>query len=169
MKKIIIAVLALALLLTLAGCADTTSTNATPTTLAPLKTADLANITWVLKSYDRIPALGSLTPTTETMTPVLTPWKDITLTFNSNLDNFDGNDGVNSYGGPCHIMTGYNISVSAITMTQMGHIGGPAGIDQQIQTYYKLLQNAANFSISSDGLRIFSSDGECLYFVRGTK
>jgi heat shock protein HslJ len=147
MKKIITCVLALAIMLTIAGCSAastpttaTIATTATPTTPSPLKIEQLGNTTWVLKSYGNQQGSGSTTMAT--MTPILKPWKDITLTFNGNLEGFYGSDGLNSYGGPCHITNDYKIAVSAITMTQLGQIGGPAGIDAQIDTYYDLLQKA---------------------------
>ena len=144
---------------TLAGCAAPVpiTVPASPATPAAIDPAKLANTIWVLKSYGDVAK----------MTPILAHWKDMTLTFNGTLDRYTGSDGVNDYGGPCHIGSDGSIATSTITLTALGLSGGNArAIEQQIQTYYKLLQKAQTLSITGDEMVIYCGNGQALQFIK---
>ena len=109
MKKVLAFLCVSVMLLISGGCTETTpiTVPATPTITAPLQSVDLANHPWILTAYGD--------PTN--MTPVLSNWKDITLLFNGTLDRYNGSDGVNDYGGACHVESDNSI-VMAITGPQ---------------------------------------------------
>ena len=146
---------------TLAGCAAPVpiTVPASPATPAAIDPAKLANNIWVLKSYGDVAK----------MTSMLAHWKDMTLTFNGTLDRYTGSDGVNDYGGPCHIGNDGNIATSSITSTQIGLSGGNAReILKQAQTYYDLLQQAKTLSVNDDELVIYCNNGQAMQFINST-
>jgi hypothetical protein len=107
-KKIFASILATVAILTLAGCAapSTITVPASPSTPIALEPNEVGkHVTWILKSYGDV----------KNMTLVIPTGKDINLTFKGTLDGFTGSDGVNDYGGPCHIGNDGNIATSSIT------------------------------------------------------
>ena len=166
MRKVFASVIVSILILGLAGCGKTTSitvpttqttTMATTTTVPitvptpPVTTANfnpavLANTTWVLKSYGDV----------ANMTPVLTYPQNVTLTFNSTVDRWYGDDSVNDYGGACHIE---NNSIAASEMTQTLVLAmDPA--------YDNLLMNAKTLTVTGNELIIYCSNGQALQFSK---
>jgi heat shock protein HslJ len=160
-KKIFASILATVAILTLAGCAapSTITVPASPSTPIALDPTKLVHVTWVLKSYGDV----------KNMTLVIPTGKDINLTFKGTLDGFTGSDGVNDYGGPCHIGNDGNIATSSITSTQIGLSGGNAReILKQAQTYYDLLQQAKTLSVNDDELVIYCNNGQAMQFINST-
>jgi heat shock protein HslJ len=171
MRKVFASVIVSILILGLAGCGKTTSitvpttqttTMATTTTVPitvptpPVTTANfnpavLANTTWVLKSYGDV----------ANMTPVLTYPQNVTLTFNSTVDRWYGDDGVNDYGGACHIE---NTSIAASTITQTLVLASDPALQKQADTYDNLLVNAKTLTVTGNELIIYSSNGQALQF-----
>ena len=99
------------------------------------------------------------------MTPILSNWKDITLSFNGTLDRYNGSDGVNDYGGACNVENDNSIVMAITTLTQVGYFDNPRGIIKQIQTYYDLLLKAKTLSINNHELVIYCSNGQALHFI----
>jgi len=173
MKKVFAFVVVSILILGLIGCGKTTSitvpttqttTMATTTTVPitvptpPVTTANfnpavLANTTWVLKSYGDV----------ANMTPVLTYPQNVTLTFNSTVDRWYGDDGVNDYGGACHIE---NTSIAASTITQTLVLASDPALQKQADTYDNLLVNAKTLTVTGNELIIYSSNGQALQFSK---
>jgi heat shock protein HslJ len=173
MRKVFASVIVSILILGLAGCGKTTSitvpttqttTMATTTTVPitvptpPVTTANfnpavLANTTWVLKSYGDV----------ANMTPVLTYPQNVTLTFNSTVDRWYGDDGVNDYGGACHIE---NTSIAASTITQTLVLASDPALQKQADTYDNLLVNAKTLTVTGNELIIYSSNGQALQFSK---
>ena len=171
MRKVFASVIVSILILGLAGCGKTTSitvpttqttTMATTTTVPitvptpPVTTANfnpavLANTTWVLKSYGDV----------ANMTPVLTYPRNVTLTFNSTVDGWYGDDSVNDYGGACHIE---NNSIAASEMTQTLVLAMDPALQKQADTYENLLVNAKTLTVIGNELIIYSSNGQALEF-----
>jgi heat shock protein HslJ len=158
LQKIFVFVFAALAILTLAGCAapPAVTVPASPSTPAATDPAKLANTTWILKSYGDV----------NHMTLVIATGKGINLSFKGTLDGFTGNDGVNDYGGPCHIGNDGSIATSSITSTQIGLSGGNAReILKQAQTYYDLLQKAKTVSVNSSELIVYCNNGQALQFI----
>jgi heat shock protein HslJ len=173
MRKVFASVIVSILILGLIGCGKTTSitvpttqttTMATTTTVPitvptpPVTTANfnpavLANTTWVLKSYGDV----------ANMTPVLTYPQNVTLTFNSTVDRWYGDDGVNDYGGACHIE---NTSIAASTITQTLVLASDPALQKQADTYDNLLVNAKTLTVTGNELIIYSSNGQALQFSK---
>ena len=168
MKKVYTFVIVSILILGLVGCGKTTSITlpTTQTTTAttvpitvptsPVTTANfnpmvLANTTWILKSYGDA----------ANMTPVLTYPRNVTLTFNSTVDGWYGDDSVNDYGGACHIE---NNSIAASEMTQTLVMAQDPALQKQADTYENLLVNAKTLTVTGNELIIYSSNGQALEF-----
>jgi heat shock protein HslJ len=168
MKKVYTFVIVSILILGLVGCGKTTSITlpTTQTTTAttvpitvptsPVTTANfnpmvLANTTWILKSYGDA----------ANMTPVLTYPRNVTLTFNSTVDGWYGDDSVNDYGGACHIE---NNSIAASEMTQTLVLAMDPALQKQADTYENLLVNAKTLTVTGNELIIYSSNGQALEF-----
>jgi heat shock protein HslJ len=168
MKKVYTFVIVSILILGLVGCGKTTSITlpTTQTTTAttvpitvptsPVTTANfnpmvLANTTWILKSYGDA----------ANMTPVLTYPRNVTLTFNSTVDGWYGDDSVNDYGGACHIE---NNSIAASEMTQTLVLAMDPALQKQADTYENLLVNAKTLTVIGNELIIYSSNGQALEF-----
>jgi hypothetical protein len=157
-KKIFVFVFIALAILTLAGCAapPAITVPASLSTPAAIDPAKLANTTWILKSYGDVNDMTLVIPTN----------KGIDLTFKGTLDGFTGSDGVNDYGGPCHIGNDGSLATSTITSTQIGLSGGNAReILKQAQTYYDLLQKAKTISVSNSELIIYCINGQALQFI----
>jgi len=165
MKKVCAFVIVSILILGLVGCGKT-ATVTVPTTTAttvpitvptsPVTTANfnpmvLANTTWILKSYGDA----------ANMTPVLTYPRNVTLTFNSTVDGWYGDDSVNDYGGACHIE---NNSIAASEMTQTLVLAMDPALKKQADTYENLLVNAKTLTVTGNELIIYSSNGQALEF-----
>ena len=165
MKKVCAFVIVSILILGLVGCGKT-ATVTVPTTTAttvpitvptsPVTTANfnpmvLANTTWILKSYGDA----------ANMTPVLTYPRNVTLTFNSTVDGWYGDDSVNDYGGACHIE---NNSIAASEMTQTLVLAMDPALKKQADTYENLLVNAKTLTVTGNELVIYSSNGQALQF-----
>ncbi len=168
MKKVFMLVTISILILGLAGCGKTASTTmpTTETTTAtttpitvptlPVTTANfnpavLANTTWILKAYGD----------PSNLTPVLTYPRNVTLTFNGTVDGWYGDDGVNDYGGACHIE---NNSIAASEMTQTLVLAMDPALQKQSDTYDNLLVNAKTLTVTGNELIIYSSSGQALQF-----
>jgi heat shock protein HslJ len=113
----------------------------------------LANTTWVLKSYGDA----------ANMTPVLTYPRNVTLTFNGTVDGWYGDDGVNDYGGSCHIE---NNSVAASAISQTLVMAQDPALQKQADTYENLLANAKTLTVTGNELIIYSSNGQALQFSK---
>jgi heat shock protein HslJ len=158
LKKIFVFVFAALAILTLVGCAAPPAITfpASPSTPAAIEPAKLANTTWILKSYGDV----------NHMTLVIPTGKGINLSFKGTLDGFTGSDGVNDYGGSCHIGNDGGIATSSIMSTQIGLSGGNAReILKQAQTYYDLLQKAKTVSVNSSELIVYCNNGQALQFI----
>jgi hypothetical protein len=157
MKKVLAFLFVSVILLISGACTKTIpiTVPATPTITTPLQPGDLANHPWILTAYGD--------PTN--MTNVLSNWKDITLSFNGTLDRYNGSDGVNDYGGACHIENDNSIVMAVTTLTQVGYFDNPRGIIKQIQTYYDLLLKAKTLNIDNHELVIYCSNGQALHFI----
>ena len=170
MKKVFAFVVVSILILGLVGCGKTasitvpTTQTTTSTTVAitvptsPVTTANfnpmvLANTTWILKSYGDA----------ANMTPVLTYPRNVTLTFNSTVDRWYGDDGVNDYGGACHIEKN---SIAASEMTQTLVLAMDPALQKQADTYENLLVNAKTLTVTGNELLIYSSNGQALQFSK---
>jgi len=168
MKKVFASVMVSILILGLAGCGKTasitipttqTTTSTTvpitvptsPVTTANFNPAVLANTTWILKSYGDA----------ANMTPVLNYPRNVTLTFNSTVDGWYGDDSVNDYGGACHIE---NNSISASEMTQTLVLAMDPALQKQADTYENLLVNAKTLTVTGNELVIYCSNGQALQF-----
>ena len=167
MKKVFASVMVSILILGLAGCGKTTmiteptiQTTTVPITVptSPVTTANfnpavLANTTWILK------ACGDPL----NMTAVLNYPRNVTLTFNSTVDRWYGDDSVNDYGGACHIV---NNSVAASEMTQTLVLAMDPVLQKQADTYENLLVNAKTLTVAGNELIIYSSNGQALQFSK---
>jgi heat shock protein HslJ len=168
MKKVFASVMVSILILGLVGCGKTASTTVpttqtgtattvpitvptSPVTTANFNPAVLANTTWILKSYGDA----------ANMTPVLTYPRNVTLTFNSTVDRWYGDDSVNDYGGACHIE---NNSIAASEMTQTLVLAMDPVLQKQADTYENLLVNAKTLTVAGNELIIYSSNGQALQF-----
>jgi heat shock protein HslJ len=168
MKKVCAFVIVSILILGLVGCGKTatvtvpttqTTTTTTvpitvptsPTTTGGFNPAVLANTTWILKSYGDA----------ANMTPVLNYPRNVTLTFNSTVDGWYGDDSVNDYGGACHIE---NNSIAASEMTQTLVLAMDPALQKQADTYENLLVNAKTLTVTGNELIIYSSNGQALEF-----
>jgi heat shock protein HslJ len=158
MNKVLAFLIVPILLVSLAGCAKTVPVTVPPSpeTTTSVDRATLSDTTWVLKSY------GNVT----NMTPVLHYPGNVTLTFNSALDRWSGNDGVNSFGGACRIE---NNSVAASEMTQTLVLASDPVVQKQADTYESIIQKAKSFSIKNNELVIYCSNGQALQFVKSAK
>jgi heat shock protein HslJ len=173
MKKVFAFVMVSILVLGLTGCgkitpitvptSETTMTATTttipitvptsPVTTANFNPAVLANTTWVLKSYGDV----------ANMTQVLTYPQNVTLTFNSTVDRWYGDDSVNDYGGACHIE---NNSIAASEMTQTLVLASDPALQKQADTYDNLLMNAKTLTVTGNELIIYCSNGQALQFSK---
>jgi heat shock protein HslJ len=170
MKKVLAFLMVSILILGLVGCGKTApittpttqTTTATPTqitvpattvTTANFNPMVLANTTWILKSYGDVANL----------TPVLTYPQNVTLTFNGTVDRWYGDDGVNDYGGACHIE---NNNIAASEMTQTLVMAMDPALQKQADTYENLLVNAKTLTVTGNELIIYSSNGQALQFSK---
>lgn len=138
MKMRIVAVISLAgiIVLSLAACGGTASTNEDP----------LDGTSWVLMAYRKTRPIPETT---------------ITATFESG--QVRGSAGCNTYGGAYRV-DGGKITVSEVFLTAMA-CPEPEGIMEQEQTYVEFLQDASTFRFVDGQLQIFRSDGhEALTF-----
>jgi heat shock protein HslJ len=155
MKKVFAFTIISILVLGLIGCGKTASITVptSPVTTANFNPAVLANTTWVLKSYGDI----------SNMTPVLSYSQYVTLTFNSTVDRWYGDDSVNDYGGACHIE---NNSIAASETTQTLVLASDPALQKQADTYENLLVKAKTLTVASNDLVIYCSNGQALQFIK---
>ena len=167
MKKVFAFIIVSILILGLVGCGKTATlttqtTTATtipitvptpPVTTVNFNPAVLANTTWILKSYGDA----------ANMTPVLTYPRNVTLTFNGTVDGWYGDDGVNDYGGACHIE---NNSVAASAISQTLVMAMDPALQKQADTYDNLLVNAKTLTVTGNELIIYSSNSQALQFSK---
>jgi heat shock protein HslJ len=168
MKKVFAFAIVSILLLSIVGCGKTASitipTTETGTTTtaritvptSPATTVNfnpmvLSNTTWILTSYGDA----------ANMTPVLNYPQKVTLTFNSTVDEWYGDDGVNDYGGACHIE---NNSIAPSEITQTLVMAMDPALQKQADTYENLLANAQTLTVTGNELIIYSSNGQALQF-----
>jgi heat shock protein HslJ len=155
MKKVFVFIIISILVLGSVGCGKTASITVPtpPVTTANFNPAVLANTTWELKSYGDV----------SNMTPVLNYPQNVTLTFNSTVDRWYGDDSVNHYGGACHIE---NNSIAASETTQTLVLASDPALQKQADTYENLLVNAKNLTVISNELVIYCSNGWALQFIK---
>jgi heat shock protein HslJ len=107
--------------------------------------AKLTGVTWVLQSYGDS---GDLTP-------VAPGGEDVTLTFHSDDNSYNGFGGVNFYGGDYKV-DGDKLTIGDIISTQL--LGQEPLMGQEI-TYYRILQAAQTYQITGEMLTITGTEG----------
>jgi heat shock protein HslJ len=137
MKKMLIALLALAVMLALGsvGCSSG----------PPHDSSSLDGTSWVLSTYGKSRPL---------------PGTTITVVFEKGY--IKGLSGCNHYSGSYRI-NGDRIMIRDLAATAMACLG-PEGVMDQEAAYLGFLQSAGAYSIRDGQLQIFRSDGEALTF-----
>jgi heat shock protein HslJ len=104
----------------------------------------LTSVTWVLQSYgdsDNLTTAAS--------------GEDVTLTFHS------GDNGYNGFGGVNHYEGNYEVDGDKLTITNIIStlLGGQEPFQGQETTYYKILHSAQNYKIVGETLTITGTEG----------
>jgi heat shock protein HslJ len=107
--------------------------------------AKLEGVTWVLKSYGDPGALQAAIPGHEP-----------TLTFDKETKTFQGNGGVNSYGGD-YKLDGSKLTISGLVHTLMASTDQALNIQEM--TFFNTLNSAESYKISGGELTITGSEG----------
>jgi putative lipoprotein len=109
----------------------------------------LEGITWVLKSYGN----------PDSLTQVL-PDKEVTISFDKAKGQISGNGGVNGYGGT-YILHGNQLTISDVVHTMIASTN--QALNEQENTFFKILQSAESFNISNGTLTITGAEGNLVF------
>jgi heat shock protein HslJ len=110
---------------------------------------ELSGITWILKSY------GDAANTTKTIAG-----HEPTLTFDKEKMEIGGSGGVNSYGGT-YAVDGSKLTTSQIVQTLMASTN--EALNDQENTFFKILRSAASFKIEAGQLTVTGTDGTLVF------
>jgi heat shock protein HslJ len=114
--------------------------------------AKLEGVTWVLKSYG---GPGDL--------KAVIPGHEPTLIFEKETKTFQGNGGVNGYGGD-YKLDGDKLTVSGLVHTLMAS-NDPA-LNIQEMTFFNILNSAESYEINGEELTITGTEGILVFTQR---
>jgi len=143
--KLIPAVLALGILVSLSACC--------PITGSPAPAPQIEDVAWKLVSYGNPANPQNIIAGTE-----------VTVLLQSADGSIQGNGGCNGYGGSYEI-NGVRLTVSELISTKI-YCTQPPGVSEQETSYLEILQEAESFQVSANELRINSSGNQVLIFTR---
>jgi heat shock protein HslJ len=112
----------------------------------------LESVTWELKSY------GDPNNLTKVM-----PDGVVALTFVKEKKEISGNGGVNGYGGN-YTVNGDKLTVSGIIQTMMASTN--KALNNQENTYFKILASAKSFKIDGGQLTITGTEGTLVFLQK---
>ena len=136
---------------TISSSISTTATSTQPPSSVPAITShSLASTSWVLVSYG-----ASAHPT------AALPQVKVTLSFNSDTTQINGNGGVNGYGGDA-VRTDNQLTLSGILHTEMASTD--QAVNAQENAYFQLLGAAQSVGFDTATLTINCAGGQVLVF-----